>query len=288
MTEKNTLRVGRIPYANLFPLYHALDTRFPLDGVRFVTGAPSELNRKMREGTIDVSPSSSIEYAKAPDRYLLVPRIAIASRAKVMSVVLLSNEPLRALPGDPVAVTIASDTSIVLLEILLREFLGKRNRLVRTALSPVEALQKYPAYLAIGDAAIRATLDGTARYVTDLGAWWRRETGFPFVFALWIVSRAALRGKGPALRRFAATLLAAKRAARDLMRGKKGMAIGPAWIPPKWRADYWRNLSYDLDAEAAGLLHFFALAHRIGRIPAVPPLRFLEAKPGRAGVVESD
>lgn len=277
--EKPVLRIGRIPYANLLPIFHALEARFSLDGVRFVTGAPSELNRKLRAGLLDLSPSSSIEYGKFPDRYLLVPGLSVASRSKVMSVVLLSNGPLRSLPADPVAVTAASDTSVVLLEILLREFLGKRNRLVRTTLSPVEALQKYPAYLAIGDAAIRATLEGTASHATDLGAWWRKETGLPFVFALWIVSRAALGAKGEVLRRFGGMLLAAKKAARDLVRGNAHEAIGPAWIPAAWRAEYWRNLSYDLDEEAEGLRHFFRLAHRIGKIPAVPPLRFLEIGP---------
>lgn len=282
MSEERTIRVGRIPYANLLPIFHALDTRFPLEGVRFVTGAPAELNRKLRAGLLDVSPSSSIEYGKFPDRYLLVPGISIASRSRVMSVLLLSNDPLRALPAEPVAVTAASDTSVVLLEILLKEFLGKRNRLVRTALSPIEALQKYPAYLAIGDAAIRASLDGTARHATDLGAWWRKETGLPFVFALWVVSRAALPAKEAALRRFAGTLLAAKAVARELVRARGPATIGPEWIPSRWRAAYWRNLSYELDEEADGLRRFFRLAHRLGRIPAVPPLRFLGVRSGPA------
>ena len=42
-----------------------------------------------------------------------------------MSVLLLSNGPLRRLPPDPIAVTGSSDTSILLLEILLRESLGR-------------------------------------------------------------------------------------------------------------------------------------------------------------------
>jgi len=91
-----SLRVGRIPYANLAPIFHALTTHFSLEGVRFVAGTPSELNRKLRAGRLDISPSSSIEYGKHPDRYLLCPDISISSRSKVMSVLLLSNG-----PGDP-------------------------------------------------------------------------------------------------------------------------------------------------------------------------------------------
>lgn len=276
MTSTGPLRVGRIPYANLLPIFHALTTHFSLENVRLVQGTPSELNRRLRAGRLDISPSSSIEYGKHPSRYLLCPGISIASRSKVMSVLLLSNEPLKKISDEPLAVSGASDTSVVLLEILLRESLGKRNRLIRTESSPREALRRHPAYLAIGDQAIRASLDGTANHVTDLGGWWRRETGLPFVFALWIVSRESLARRKESLRNFAGTLLSAKRIARESLARPDHLRIGPDWMPKEMRTSYWRNLSYDLDDEAEGLLMFYALAKKIGRIPSVPPLRFIE------------
>lgn len=277
MSTERPLRVGMIPYANVYPIYRALQKRFRPENVRFVSGHPADLNRRLRAGRLDISPSSSIEYAKHPERYLLCPDIAIAARAKVMSVVLLSDRPVKSLPDGPIAVTGASDTSVVLLEILLREFAGRRNRLVRTDLEPREALRRHPAFLAIGDQAIRASLSGAARTVTDLGAWWRRETGTPFVFALWIATRAAARDRGEGLRRFARTLLLAKRAAREAMDGRGGGILdGPAWIPAGFRREYWRNLSYDLAPGEEGLRLFFRLAAKIGRIPAAPPLRFLD------------
>lgn len=271
-----SLRVGRIPYANLVPIFHALTTHFSLEDVRFVSGTPSELNRKLRSGRLDISPSSSIEYAKHPDRYLLCPDISIASRSKVMSVLLLSNDPLSRIPDGPIAVTRASDTSVVLLEILLRESLGKRNRLLRTAFPPGKALRHYPAYLAIGDEALQARISGTAKHVTDLGEWWRRETGTPFVFALWIVSREALPRRREALLGFARTLLTAKRIARESLTRPEHLLIGPDWMPKEMRTAYWRNLSYDLKEEKQGLVKFYRLAKKIGRIPSAPPLRFLE------------
>ena len=270
------LRVGKIPFLNLLPIFRALETEFPLADVEYVAGHPAELNRRIREGELDIAPSSSIEYGKHPERYLLCPGISISSRAKVMSVILFSRRPLDDLPGDPIAVTGSSDTSLVLLEILLREFSGRRNALVRTSLPPAEALRRHPAYLAIGDEAIRESLAGTADHVIDLGEWWNRETGSPFVFALWIVSREALEKKGPDVRRFARTLLAAKKTARDWVgRGDRRLPV-PGWIPREFLAQYWENLSWDLSAEIEGLTLFFRLAAKIGRIPAAPPLRFLE------------
>jgi chorismate dehydratase len=271
------LRVGKIPFANLHPLFHALETRFALPDVRIVCGHPAELNRMLREGRLDISPSSSIEYAKHPGRYLLCPGISVSSRRKVMSVLLLSNMPLPSLPPDPIAVTGSSDTSVVLLEILLRESLGKRNALLRTSLPPAQALLRHPAYLAIGDEAIRASLDGKARHATDLGEWWYRETGTPFVFALWIVSREAVRGREDSVRTFVRILGEAKRVALgDIARCPDGAPPGPEWIPADFLREYWRNLSYDLDREMEGLVRFFRLAAKLGRIPAAPPLEFLE------------
>jgi len=270
------LRVGRIPYANLVPIFHGLATGGVPDGVSFVDGHPSELNRKLRDGELDLSPSSSIEYAVRPDRYLLCPGISISSKRRVMSVLLLSNGPLRRLSPEPIAVTGSSDTSITLLEILLRESLGRTNLLVRTELPAREALRRYPAHLVIGDEAIRAAVDGVAPHVTDLGEWWRRETGKPFVFALWIASRSAWEDRREPLSRFSAALLEAKRTAQASIRRGEYPWGGPDWIPPSFRDAYWRCLSYDLGVETEGLSLFYELAAKIGRIPAPPPLRFLE------------
>jgi chorismate dehydratase len=276
MTEETMLRVGRIPFLNLLPIYCALETGFPLEYVRFVLGHPSELNRKLRKGKLDISPSSSIEYGKHPERYLLVPDISISSRSKVMSVLLFSHRPAADLPGEPIAVTGSSDTSVILLEILLREFLGKQNRLVRTSLPPADALRSNPAYLAIGDEAIQSSLAGVAEHVTDLGEWWNRETGTPFVFALWIVSRDSLRERRPTVHRFARTLLSAKKIAREEIGRKDSGIPAPEWVPRDFLSEYWQNLSYDLAGEIEGLERFFLLAAKIGRIPAAPPLRFLD------------
>lgn len=282
MAAPTALRVGRIPYANLVPIFHALGDSPVAAEAAFVEGHPFELNRMLRSGNLDLSPSSSIEYAVRPDDYRLCPGISVSCRSRVMSVLLLSNGPLRELPPDPVAVTGTSDTSVLLLEILLRESLGRRNALVRTHLPPAEALRTYPAYLAIGDEAIRASLDRTAPHVTDLGEWWKRETGKPFVFALWIAARAAWEGpRRDALSRFAAALTEAKRTAQDAIRRHEYPWGGPGWIPPAFRDAYWQCLSYELDEEAAGLALFYRMAERIGRIPAAPPLQFLDPWPAK-------
>jgi chorismate dehydratase len=64
--DKKRLLIGEIPYANLFPIFYTLKKESDLSGYEFVEGVPSALNKKIREGLIDVSPSSSIEYLRHP------------------------------------------------------------------------------------------------------------------------------------------------------------------------------------------------------------------------------
>ena len=275
-----SLRVGRIPYANLVPIFHALrETRAGAEA-SFIDGHPSELNILLRSGGLDISPNSSIQYAAAPDLYLVCPEISIAAHTRVMSVLLLSNMPPKELPEEPLAVTAASDTSVALLDILLAESLGRRTLLERTTLPPEKALRKYPAYLSIGDEALRASVSRMAPHITDLGNWWTRETGKPFVFSLWIASRKSWEGaQRESLGRFSAALLQSKRNAQESIQQGRYPWGGPGWMSAKLREEYWQCLSYDLDEEIEGLALFYRLAEKYGWIPSAPSLRFLEPAP---------
>ena len=274
------LRIGHIPYANLVPIFHSLRDACTKVDASFIDGHPSELNILLRSGKLDISPNSSIEYAAAPDQYLVCPGISIAARTRVMSVLLLSNMPLPELPDEPIAVTTASDTSVALLDILLAESRGRRSTLKRTDLPPEKALQKYPAYLSIGDEALRASVGRVASHITDLGEWWKAETGKPFVFSLWIASRKSWEGpqKEP-LSRFSAALLESKQIAKESILNGQYPWGGPEWMSAKLREEYWHCLSYDLDEELEGLTLFYRLAEKYGVIPFAPELRFLEPTP---------
>ena len=59
-----------------------------------VTGVPTALNRMLRAGEIDVANCSSIEYAAAPERYVLLPSMCVGSDGAVDSVQLVTDLPL--------------------------------------------------------------------------------------------------------------------------------------------------------------------------------------------------
>src|SRR5262249_19532830 len=84
-----------------------------------VQGVPTELNRMLLAGEIDVPPISSIESARHAERLRLLPRLCVASEGAVDSIQLVSRTPLERI--RTVAVTPESATSVVLTRVLLPE-----------------------------------------------------------------------------------------------------------------------------------------------------------------------
>ena len=108
------IRLGRISYANMAPVFYRVDAEF-----EEVAGVPTELNRRLVAGELDTAPISSIEYARHADTLLLLPRLCVSSEGAVDSIQLVSKLPLDAV--RTVAVTPESATSVVLTKVLLPE-----------------------------------------------------------------------------------------------------------------------------------------------------------------------
>ena len=268
-----TLTVGHITYANCVPFFHYLDAA-GFRG-RIVEGVPAELNRLLASGAIDVSPSSSFEYACRWQDYLLLPGHSISSRGPVRSVLLFSARPIETLEGTEIALTGESATSVNLLRILLAECYGLRQVTCRVPDRPVEALiaEGVPALL-IGDRALRAAL-GASGHVYDLGELWCRFTGLPFVFALWILRREAARTKTQEVAALLRHLTDARARAFASLEAVAATTPERLWMGEGGLIDYWRCMSYELDEQhLAGLRLFFALAVKHGLLTAAPEIRF--------------
>src|ERR1043165_8406415 len=82
-------------------------------------GVPTDLNRRLLDGELDLAPISSIEYARHADRLRLLPRLWGASEGAVDSIQLVARKPLEQV--RTVAVTQESATSVVLTKVLLPE-----------------------------------------------------------------------------------------------------------------------------------------------------------------------
>lgn len=269
-----TLCIGQIGYANVTPIFTALLQNFPTSSYRFVRGVPSQLNALLARGDIDLCPSSSIEYAKSPDRYYLLPDLSISSVGQVKSVLLFSRRSLSELEGCTIGLTTDSDTSVNLLRILLAKSNGLSNSFERTSLPLAQALEVFPAVLLIGDAALRGSMGERVEHVYDLGEEWFKFTGLPFVFALWIVRREAVEEKYEEVSALLSRLREAKRIAYQSYGAIAETCEEVRWMGRERLIDYWRCISYDLSPfHLRGVREFFRYAAEMGILPCEPEIR---------------
>ncbi len=271
------LKLGHIVYSNCFPVHAGIVTQkipFPF---KIVEGIPTELNRLLFDGSVDVSPSSSIEYAMNPGRYLLLPNLSITSKNRAMSIILESCVPLSELDKKTVALTTASATSVVLLRILLELHHDVSPNYLLYEQGAEDPSNRADAVLTIGDLALKRAAATGFPHVYDLGSLWHELTGLPFVFALWQVNHKKnmdkeLEALYNILSRSKAYGLAHLRELADAHAGKFG-------VPAQSLFDYWTSFSYDFgDAEQKGLLTYYGYAAELGAINAAPYLRFWEKK----------
>ena len=270
-----TLSIGHIQYANCTPIFSALAAHCDCAGYRFVDGVPARLNAMLRAGALDVSPSSSIEYALAHEQYCLLPELSISAIGAVKSVFLFSRVPMEELDGCAIGLSAESDTSVNLLKVLLARKYGFNNSFERTSLPLAEALSLYPGLLLIGDAALKGAASCADFRCYDLGELWHAFTGLPFVFALWIVRRDAARAKRGELAALGRDLVAAKQLAYASYPEIAACCPEREWIGERELVDYWRTISYELtEAHLDGARCFFRHAHEMGLIPTLPEIRF--------------
>lgn len=267
------LKLGHIIYSNCFPPHAGIITGNVKSPFTLVEGIPTELNRLLFEGKVDVSPSSSIEYAVNSGRYLLLPDFSITSRKRVMSIILESRVPLAELDKKTVALTTASATSVVLLRILLELQTGVNPDFILYEQGSEDPADRADAVLTIGDLAIKKAAATKYPHVYDLGELWHEFTGLPFVFALWQVNYKKNIDKE--LRVFYDILCTSRAYGLSHLRELADASAKSLGIPARTLMKYWKSFSYSLGAEEKkGLLSFYTYAAELGVIDAVPALHF--------------
>jgi chorismate dehydratase len=247
------VRLGRISYVNMAPVFFRLDAE-----VEEVVGVPTELNRRLIAGEIDIAPISSIEYARHASQLRILPQLCVGSEGAVDSIQLVSRKPLEAV--RTVAVTPESATSVVLTKVLLPDA------------AQVPLGEEADAKLLIGDAALKSAFeDPTPHY--DLGRLWRERTGLPMVFAVWAAPEPVADGVAALEEALVASLRAA-RAEPERLAHEASELYG---YPAGFLARYFEKLRYRFGPrERAGLITFLELAHEAGELDRVPELRFVQ------------
>jgi chorismate dehydratase len=295
MVKEKKLRIGRIPYANFFPIFYYFDNECDNSGYRFVKGVPSKVNKMLREGELDISPSSSIEFLRNRSKYRILPWFSISSSGYINSILLFSKYPIHELGGKVIALSSESETSTALLKIIFEEFLSLKSRYRSVNKRSVKnILTSFSAVLLIGDTAMREAkklsafsgqqsppfnspltkgrrrgvklLTHDSIYVYDLGELWFQYTGLPFVFALWVAREESVSRKKHLIRKFTSDLLNAKKYARKKFRLIAKESPQKKWLSEKELVDYWKMISYDFTEkhlEGLNLFEKYALKYRI-------------------------
>jgi chorismate dehydratase len=249
------IRLGRISYVNMAPVFHRLTHE-----VEEVAGVPTELNRMLLAGGLDVAPISSIEYARNASRLRLLPRLCVSSEGAVDSIQLVTRIPLGQVRS--VAVTPESATSVVLTRVLLP----------RAEIRPLD--EEADARLLIGDAALRSAFEDPTPH-HDLGRLWLERTGLPMVFAVWAAPEPVVDGLGD----LQESLVASVRLARSEPERLAHEASDRYGYPAGFLARYFEKLRYSFGPrERAGFYTFLEMARDVGELDHVPEFRFISTE----------
>jgi chorismate dehydratase len=249
------MRLGRISYVNMAPVFYRLE--YDVDEI---VGVPTELNRMLLDGEVDVAPISSIAYARNAEQLRLFPRLCVSSEGAVDSIQLVTRLPLGRVRS--VAITPESATSVVLTKVLLphAEHVGLD--------------EEADAKLLIGDAALKSAFEDPTPH-HDLGRLWLERTGLPMVFAVWAASEELAND----LADLEHALVASVRLARSEPEQLANEASLRYGYPAGFLARYFEKLRYSFGPrERAGFYTFLEMARDVGELDHVPELRFTRSE----------
>lgn len=274
----DTIRVGRISYLNVLPIYYPLEAKIMGHNFEFFYGPPAHLNKMMSEGLLDIASTSSVEYLRHSDQYHLLPDLAIGSCGPVQSVILLSKVPFENLNGEEILATAQSHTSAVLLRLLLTKYI-QINPTYKTG-SPTEVLNsgKRPAaFLAIGDEALNLRYHDDYPYKLDLGEAWRQWTGLPFIFGVWIIQKDSAAERPLEMQKAVRKMIEAKEWGQKNIGQMSLLTAENSMLNAEETDSYYEGLVYDLgEEEIKGLKTFGSHLVDIGELSSMPELDFFK------------
>jgi chorismate dehydratase len=274
-------RVGHIQFLNCLPLYYGLVKSYALLDIELIKGLPTELNKLLINGALDISPVSSIEYARHNKSLVLFPDFTVSSDGEVKSILLVSRFPIEELSGKKVALSSASATSHVLLKIILSHGYGVEPEYF---ISPPDLDRMFAdadAALLIGDIALKYYVDVRDFHIYDLGIEWKKLTGKKMVYAVWAVSRSFAEMHTElseyVFEIFRKSMIYSREHLSEIAE------YAARWEPFSFSflKEYFENLRFDFGKDyQEGLLFFYKLAVELEELKVVPELEFMDFSSG--------
>jgi len=276
-TEQKSVRVGRIGYINVAPVYYGLEQTETPSHIKLISEPPAVLNRMMEQEMIDISPVSSAAFARNHKEWSLLPDLSISASGKVMSVLLASNYPFEELENRRILLSDESASASDMLKLLL-SWKQIHPRFETGTINPdlCSTYENQDGVLVIGNCALTGGWAQRFPYVYDLGELWKQATGLPFVFAVWAV-RKAFAQQHPKL-----VMDIARRFERSKQLGKMNMdeiqsaSSSLLAMKPEDCKNYFNQLNYGLGhLELQGLKTFYQGLFEEKIVPDLPKLSFI-------------
>ena len=181
--QNNRPRIAASSYLNTAPLIWSFIHGSRRDAVELFTDtAPGRCGEMLARNEVDAALVPVIEYQRIPD-IAIIPDVCVGSRSAVLSVVLVTRRN-NLKKVERVALDDSSRTSVALVKIIFREFLGFEPQWETSHPDLKSMLTQADAALIIGDPAMKIPRDQFQ--VFDLATLWHEFTGFGFVFAMWM------------------------------------------------------------------------------------------------------
>ncbi len=196
-TTADVRRIGCVSFLNARPLIEGLDEGSdPI--VKF--DVPSRLLEDLESGAVNVALCPVIDFQRSGTPLAIVPVGGIGCDGPTLTVRLYSRRPVRQL--TEIHVDTDSHTSIALLRVLLAELHGIRPHIIdyhaREQVAGNRVVTDPQAMLLIGDKVITSAPPAEKYpHQVDLGEAWKKLTGLPFVFAVWMCRQGASLGDLP-------------------------------------------------------------------------------------------
>jgi chorismate dehydratase len=263
------LGVGLHNFLNAQPLLVPLLRRQKELGLEIETDVPGALAEKLKSGTVDTAMIPTIEYLKGAARYRLIPDVAIASRGKVGTVLLVSKVPVENI--NTLALDDRSRTSVALLKILFAHRFHANVKFTPAPPDPTAMLKGNDAALIIGDQAFSLPNLSTDTKVYDLSQEWFQETKKTFVHAVLAVREGVVLPKG-----FCSNIQSAKQEGLQEIADIAARYSVSSGLDSGTSEDYLRNkIIYDLgEEELFGMMLFRDKCYDRGMIGEKQEIRF--------------
>lgn len=271
------ITIGRIDYANAWPLFHELEERMAANSYEVISRVPSELNRMLQVGELDVSAISSFSYGQNANDYVLLPQLSVGSIGKVKSILLFMKEPIELKRPRKIAVTTTSATSIHLLKIIMAMHFECNPEYVRAEPALDKMLETSDAALIIGDPAIQASWRNHGLHVIDLGQLWNEWTGLGMTYAV-VAARKEIAAAAPdALQTVYKSLIASKQYNTAHLSPLIDNACSQIGGEPTYWQKYFQSLQYDFGSKLQeGLKLYFDYSKQLNLLSNDVELTFFE------------